>query len=236
MTDFSWASAGKIGLGLLQGIGKGEGAAAQAKAANEIRAAQNSVKASGARLANFVRNINNNRLLEAAASRFGAGARTLIRTAEQQTNQGFEQSIRNAEEQGQTQARAALSGLGGSSVEAMSQVVQLAQARAEQYRTSNFEDMTYEQANQLTNVMGDAVKSFDLSPIVPQQDRTQNVSSSLASYLIGGAVGDEKALRTLVGSLADNSPKPQVAEIATGNGRPSLPFNISPPDQGYTIQ
>lgn len=210
MAAFSWASALDVGLGLIGGMTKGSGARAQASANNAIREANNSIQRSATGLAKTMQDINNRRILASASKNLDGLTRAAIRQQDAGARQGFEASIQEAEAAGRVGAAAAAAGVGGASVAAMSSVAGIAAARAREYRKQGLQDASYETVQSMTNVMGNAFRSLDGSPLVAQQDFTQDRAGSTSSYLLASLLSKKDSLHTLLGSIQrDKQPEIQ---------------------------
>lgn len=237
MAEFSWAAAGDVGLGLLGGLTKGLGAMAansareaNAEAQNLIREGQNEVERSKRSLAATVRGINNDRLLRAAGKQLDVLTANAIRMSESYTKGNFEQSIKDAESMGAASVRASASGLGGSSVAAIGQVTQLAQARQAQYRAEQQSDQLYDATQATVDVLGNALRQTSTAPLTASMQYGMNSinqsGSTLAGALIEGLLAKDKraSLQTLLGSLAGDEPRAKpVMEVAGGA---SVPFEF----------
>lgn len=237
MAEFSWAAAGDVGLGLLGGLTKGLGAmgknaaaAANAEAQNLIREGQNEVERSKRSLAATVRGINNDRLLRAAGKQLDVLTANAVRMSESYTKGNFEQSIKDAESMGAASMRAAASGLGGSSVQAIGQVTQLAQARQAQYRADQQGDQLYDATQATVDVLGNALRQTSTAPLTASMQYGVNSinqsGSTLAGALLEGLLAKDKraSLQTLLGSLAGDEPRAKpTMEVAGGA---SVPFEF----------
>lgn len=199
--QFSWASALDVGLGLIGGIAQGSAARAQASASNAIRDANNSIQRTSAGLAKTMQDINNKRIMTAAGKNLDGLTRAAVRQQEAGTRQGFEASIQEAEAAGRVGAAAAAAGVGGASVAAMSSVAGLAAARAREYRKQGLQDASYETIQGMTQVLGNAFRSIDGSPMVAPQDYTRDQAGSMSSYLLSSLLNKKDSLQTMLGSI-----------------------------------
>lgn len=242
MAEFSWAAAADVGLGALSGVFGAIAARDTAKAQNEIRRANNSMANSSNVLAKHLQQINNKRLLEAAGKNVNTATRAAGRLQDSQTAQGFEASIAQAEALGQATAQLSAAGMTGSSVAAISQVASLTAARRAQYREQQEKDATYEQLQAINGILPDAIRSLDNSVTTPRQDYTIDTSGSMASYLIGGLLGKQRSLQTLLGSLAPDPSSPgngvQIGQVYQGRvqGTDLAPFAFSTPVSQSNVQ
>lgn len=227
-----------LGLGLVGGWAQGYAASGQAKAANTIREANNSVERGKARLASQMQALNNNRILARAGAQADSMTRSVLRTQRAQTRQGFEQSIAQAEQIGAAAASAAARGQSATALNAAASVAEMSAARQRQYLLDQGEDATYEQLNQLTYVMGDATRSLGSTYYMPAQDFTQNVAGSWSDYLLGALAGKQNTLQTALGQIGQprtanpNIGPPWLSPWAGVSEAPTLPsattFPVAP--------
>jgi len=210
MAEFNWESAMPVLGGAVSGVFQYMAARDTAKAQNEIRAANNRIANSNSVLARTLQDLNNKRLLDAAGKNVDTATRAAGRLQDATTSQGFEASIAQAEALGQVTVQMGAAGMTGSSVAAISQVAALTAARREQYREEGAKDATYEQLQAITGILPSAVRGLDNSVQTARQDYTQDTSSPLASYLVGGLLANRQSLQNLLGSL--------VPQQDTGNG------------------
>lgn len=167
---FNWAAAADVGLGLAGGLASmwtssanNKVAAANADAQNIVRKAQNQERAARTGLAATVRSINNQRTLTAAGDAQRAVTETLLRTADDFTNNRVEAGIRDMEQLGAVYARAASAGVGGGSVQALAYSIALSQARQEERDINQFGQVSYDLLMQRAGMARTAVESLDLS-------------------------------------------------------------------------
>jgi len=233
MAEFSWAAAGDVGLGLLGGLSTGlnaysKNAAAEAAAesANKIRDAQNMVERSKRSLAATVRDINNDRLIEAGAKQLDTLTTNAIRMQDSMTNGNFEQSIKDAERLGAVSAQAAASGLGGTSIAAISSTAASQVARAGQSRAERQGDATYDASQATVDVLANALKQTSTGPLTANIQYGRNVATpggdGIAGALLRGLIDKKASLVTLLGSLEDSpastpTVKPTM-DVAASNG------------------
>lgn len=167
---FNWAAAADVGLGLAGGLASmltssanNQVSAANAEAQNTVRKAQNQERAARTGLAATVRSINNQRTLTASGDAQRAVTETLLRTTDDFTNNRVESGIRNMEQLGAVYARAAATGVGGGSVQALAYSVALSQARQEERDIGQFGQVSYDLLMQRAGMARTAVESLDLS-------------------------------------------------------------------------
>lgn len=218
MATFSWAAAADVGLGLL---GKGlESLAsaglrkANAEAANLVREGQNEVRRSQANLAATVRDINNRRLMTAASERKDNLTVNAIRMSDAFASRQFEESVQAAEALGRSTSQAALAGLGGAGIRALSQTTSLMLARRQEASRAQGEAAVGDAFQQSVGQMSQAVAGMDVTPTslgldTRQADAGGGLMSGLAGSLIRGLLDKRESARVLVGSLYDQ-PAPVV--------------------------
>lgn len=230
---FSWASLGDVGLGifgqLAQGYGQYQSAKEAAATVNDIRKSQNIARSAQRGLAVTIRDINNRRIMTDAATKLDALSRTASRTADALARRQFEQSVQAAEEWGVTAARAAMSGLGGSGIEAMGQVAALKAARQEQLLADLGDAQTYELARQKDSIMTNAYlgQDFTVPNVGMDQRKAYNpgITGFLIDGLINGTVLKKDSLKTFLGSLAGND---SAGGVAVAPGNPVAPQRTGP--------
>lgn len=225
MAEFSWAAAEDVGFGLVGGLSKGLnalGAAQIAKAnayAKEVmRKANNQLAASSTQLASTVRNINNNRILEAGAEQVEVLRTNAIRTADSVQSGKFEQSIRDAEQWGHAAAGAAAQGLGGAGVRAIGIVNSLQMARRREMLNSRGEQIAADSERAGTGTMSRALQSLQQGPLQTRQSfGVQSVQTpNIAQYLLAGLLDKKDSLHTMLGSLyTQPTSEASAAEAAT---------------------
>lgn len=240
MATFSWASAGDVGLGLLQGWASSSASRAQARAANDIREANNSVSRSSSMLARTIQNINNTRILEAGGKQLDAAQRSFSQAQDAFARRGFEGSVKQAEAAGQIAARAAAAGVGGASVQAMAGAAVSSLARQRDYMMNQQEAATYEQLQAMTSIMPNAIRSLDNSAIVTTQDFTRNRSGGMIGSLLSSLLGKSNSLHTLLGSLVGDDEGQYTNKDTAFHGPPgpvaeSFPVRMSNP-KGLDLQ
>lgn len=247
MAEFSWAAAADVGLGLLGGAGKALGAAgsalmgrANAKAAKDIRDANNTVARSARNLAGTVRSINDDRIMAAAGAQLDTLTKNAVRTGDSFARGKFEQSVRDAEQWGQAAAGAAAAGLGGAGVRAIGMVNSLQIARRKEQLESREGEFTADQTDN-AGVMANALRRLDQSPLTARQDWSTGPaapSTNWSGFLLDGLLSKKDSLNVLAGSLysqpaaVGEAPSAQTSPVADSvvKGTPlaSFQFDVSP--------
>lgn len=212
--EFDFASGADALLGGLTSLGKSligngssEAAKAKIEAATRVNAANDQIKAARSSLAEHIRSLNNQRIMEAAGEKANALSQALSRTAEAFTAGNFERGIRLAEQLGATQAQAAASGTGGSSIQHLSQVqigqqARLAQASAEQYGARHYDLLTAR-----TGAVTQGIQSLTVagSPSGVGLGGTSlpdfKGQGSTFSALLEGLLGKKDSIQTFLGSI-----------------------------------
>jgi len=145
-------------------------AAAQAQAENKIRAANNERAAAAADLANFAIARTNQRKLEAAGYVHEAAVVNRERMREQLTDQSIEGQVAAAEMAGAYAASVALAGVGGGSVDAITQAAALKDQRRSFYQERNAGYAEYDQMAQIIGIVPQAAAEFDTTVALPNMD------------------------------------------------------------------
>lgn len=145
-------------------------ASAQAQAENKIRAANNERAAAAADLANFAIARNNQRKLESAGYAHEAAIVNRERMREQLTDQSIEGQIAAAEMAGAYAASVAMAGVGGGSVDAITQAAELKNQRRSFYQERNAGYAEYDQMSQIIGIVPQAVAEFDTTVALPNVD------------------------------------------------------------------
>lgn len=211
--QFSWAAAADVGLGVAGALGSWATASANrritkanADAANLVRTAQNKQKAANVTLAATARGLATKAALTNAGEAVNSGSELFARTQEAWTRGDFERGLRNMEELGAYAARAAASGMGGASVDAVSRTIQLQHARLEERSDERNAETLYELNKQRTGIMPAAVSRLDVSPLTGNFDYSQNIApsgsgSGLIPSLIEGLLSKPKSLQVALDSI-----------------------------------
>jgi len=207
---FSWAAGLDVGLGALGGLadwfGAREGAKAQFIASEGRRKAQNIIAGSRNSLSATVRSLNTARLLEASGRAFNAEAENLSRQRSGAAGQRFEQSIRNAEADGQAAANIAASGVGGSALTAVATAMALQHGRLEFGARQQEGQVTYNTIARMSGIMAEATGARDMSMIGGNTDQIQAINNTPSAFglltsLTKGVLSKKDSLQTFLGSL-----------------------------------
>ncbi len=259
--QFSWASFADVGIGAFTAYlgAKDERkygarihaaqmrtAKAIAAAENLVREGQNEVRSANRALASKVREINNNNILRNASDRIDAATRSALRVQDTTVRGSFEASVQGAEALGEQMARAAASGLGGAGIRAMSTGTSMRVARRQQALQELGEDQSYEAAQARAGIMADAYRGLQGGPLTAGTDVRQSVAQfdsgyqgeSTASALIRGLFDKKDSLKTLLGSLVDDTPKakPSVAHPVYSPSVTGTPIGeLYPGAQAYPV-
>lgn len=151
-------------------------AAAQAAAENKIRKANNERQAAAADLANFATARNNNRRLEAAGYQQEAAVVNRERMREQILDQSIEGQIAAAEMAGAYAASVAMAGVGGGSVDAITQAAELKDQRRQFYQERNAGYADYDQMQQIIGIVPQAAAEYDTRVAFPNMDTGYTVA------------------------------------------------------------
>lgn len=224
MAQFSWAAAADVGIGLLGAIGSNKLSRAKADADNAVREGNNQIASAQRGLAATIRGINNKRMMEAAGKNLDAATRNAGRTADAVTRGDFEASIKGAEQWGAQAAKSAGSGLGGGGIEAISRSTSLQIERRKELMESQGRDVTYEAAQQTTQIMSNALMGLEQGPLTARMDFSKSYAPNMASALIAGLLSKRDSLSVMLGSLVPGQ-EPTSQPIPSGDaaGQPIPP-------------
>lgn len=236
--SFSWASAIDVGAGAIGGLLNwygSRGNTPQSILAEGQRKAQNTINASANSLAATVRYLNNQRLMEAAGREFNALGMTLGRQRDASASQRFEQSLRNQEQAGASAANIAASGVGGAALDAISLAHSLQAGRLDFSQRQQEGFVTYNTAQRMAGVVGDAFLGLDRSMIggnIDTVSRLQNDDGGgalgLLASLAGGVLSKKDSLQTLLGSLETGKTTSVFPKVSVGGASTPAPVDAGP--------
>lgn len=251
MAEFSWAAAADVGGGLLGGfnsalkyLGTVDTAKANAYVAEKNRQSANMRKRGQLTLASTIRDINNKRLMESAASEYERVTTNAIRTGEAFTRRDFEASIRGAEVQGALAAKVAASGVGGAGIQAVGRTLELQLARARELADSQEQTALYDASQARANIIPNAIRQLQQGPLKLGQDFNQapqppSAFAGVAGALIDGLLSKKDSLQTMLGSLAPTKSGAEPASVGqtfavgqstvTGTDLPAADFAFTSP-------
>lgn len=218
--QFSAAGATQIGGAIAQSYFQNSIARSQrrveqanAEARNTVRGGQNVQRVAESNLSALVRQINNQRRLDATGEQAEAIGSTAIRAQQAFTSGQFEQALRLSESLGAASAQAAAAGVGGSTVEAVNSLLAGRAARLEQAQAEAQGQGQYDLYRQRAGILEAGVQSLDFSPLTTNIDRGVDTaatgSGSFVGNLINNLVGTEAQRKTLQTFLGSISPVPQ---------------------------
>lgn len=232
MTAFAWADLGLRAFGALT---SGSNARAAARAQREVIAAQNQQRLAEAGLDAYIRQLNNQRRMQAFEGEDTALVTNAVRAREAFSSGQFEQGLRFSEQQGALAARAAASGVGGASVDAVAQTLDLQQARLEQQQLEGFEQSQYDTLVQRAGLAQSAITGLDSSITrVNLDNRNPRGPGTIASLVsgLGGILMDKDgraSLQVALGSLYSNQPKTQEQAQRESGLNLKFDYSIAPP-------
>lgn len=219
--EFSWAAAADVGMGVAGAISSwGVSSAneivahANAEAQALVRDAQNQQRASALSLAASMRSMSYRTALTNAGQSSNDASELIARTQESWTRGNFEQGLKGIEQLGAVSARAAAAGVGGASVRAVSQTMQLQQDRLGEQQAEQQGQMSYELLKARSGIMPAAISRLDASPLSANLDYTptieQDGNSGLFGLLAQGLLSKGKSLQVALDSIptSDNTQLP----------------------------
>lgn len=176
--------------------------AANAEAANKVRAASSASLAAQASLDRWTQSVENSRRLRAGGAALEANTVNLLRQRDANTIRTLSGEIEQAEQFGNAAAVAAFSGIGGEVVDMVNSTTSLRNAIIEQ-RAADVQHMVdFDALRQQGNIMQSMVEGLDSSIVIESLDYGRNVAtvkkvpSVLQSALtsgLGAAIGSVAA-------------------------------------------
>jgi len=191
-------------------------ARAKYQSAVATQAANNKLKKAQGDLANWSRSLSNRRRVEAAELEFNRGAEQLSNETRQAGKQTTGNSLQAAEQRGALLARAAMTGVGGSTVEAMENLIGLQAATTQEEIDQAVDNMQYSAKQNLTTAMMNTYMTQDFSQTMMDFDFTQHIEPQAMKRRLGKLVG--VAVATFYGGpMAGEA----VADLAVGEWQAS---------------
>lgn len=164
---------------------------AQAKyeQAYKTQQASNKLKAAQGNLANWSRSLSNRRRIEAAELEFNRANEQLSHEVRQLGKQRSNADLAHAEERGVIAARAAMAGVGGSTVDAMDMLVTLQGATTNEELDQAFEQMTvFGKQNIVTGLMNQYMAT-DKSQTMMDFDYSKHIEPKRMKRRLGKLIG-----------------------------------------------
>lgn len=242
-----WGQIAAMGLSILGGVNQYKLQRAQYKAqktiddanyeASEmIRKASNELGRAQGGLANWMKSVSNQRMIEAAGDQYNALGENLGRILDQAATGSLQRRIQAAEQAGALTASAAAAGVGGSTVSLINGTLRLRNAMVNEEIEKQEGQASYDLMAQRAGVMSNAYDSWDYSlvgdtanhmgavkPIRVAPDGTSALLKVAAQVL-------PQAAGVNWGKLFGGDEGVQIAGGITPPGRPSTLT-----DQGYTF-
>lgn len=171
----------------------------------------NKVKKAQGDLATWSRSLSNKRRVAAAEKKYNANIMQLNHEMKQAGKQQSNLSLQYAEAQGRVRAQAAFSGVGGSTVEAIENLVALQTATSEQELHDAISNMGFFGKEQSAKMVADAYNSQDMSQTMVEFDYNVHISPKPLKYkwlkvagvaaatVYGGPMAGEAAADAFVG-------------------------------------
>lgn len=245
-----WVTAAMMGLSILSGMGQSKAARAQARAqatvtraetaANEvIREASNVREGARASLGEFIRSMNNQRIMEAAGAQYNQLGETVVRTLDQAVKGGLSRQVAAMEEVGAMAAQAAWAGVGGTTVDLIDGTLRLRNAMIEQDVARQEGYMSYDMVMQQAGIMEAGIQNLDYSQMTAAINSQQPIAPYIHQPSVGNSVWNSliRAAPAIVGSYVnwrDAQPAPQVSGPVVLNGINSSRAGKGPLD-GITL-
>lgn len=159
--------------------------AANAKAGNQVRGAQNAFEAAKGNLARYAQSVSNNRRLESGGDAIEANVVNYRRARDNLATQSFATSIRQAEQAGQSAAAQANSGIDGSVVDQVNGATAIRDSIVNEAISRQGATMDYDAAHRAAGIEIQTVQGMDGSLILDQLDYNQDyaqVSPKISAF------------------------------------------------------
>lgn len=147
-----------------------------------LQRAGNKVKKAQGDLASWSRSLANRNRVEAAERQYNDNMAQLAHNLKQNGKEGSNLTLQHAEAVGTVRAQAAMSGVGGNTVEAMENLIALQTATSEEELKEAIESMSYYGKENSTQLVADAMNSQDFSQTVAEFDYTQHIAPKPLKY------------------------------------------------------
>lgn len=164
-------------------------ARAKYQSAVATQAANNKLKKAQGDLANWSRSLGNRRKVEAAQKEFNRGVEQLSNETRQAGKQRTQNTLNSAEQRGALVARAAMTGVGGSTVEAMENLIGLQAATTQEEIDQAVDNMQYSAKENLTTALMNTYMSQDFSQTMMDFDFTQHIEPQAMKRRLGKLIG-----------------------------------------------
>ncbi|QOI69541.1 internal virion protein [Xanthomonas phage Xaa_vB_phi31] len=164
-------------------------ARAKYQSAVATQAANNKLKKAQGDLANWSRSLGNRRKVEAAQKEFNRGVEQLSNETRQAGKQRTQNTLSSAEQRGALVARAAMTGVGGSTVEAMENLIGLQAATTQEEIDQAVDNMQYSAKENLTTALMNTYMSQDFSQTMMDFDFTQHIEPQAMKRRLGKLIG-----------------------------------------------
>lgn len=164
-----------------------------ADAQNRVRQATNNFSAVKGAIARFTQGQNNQRILDAGGDALAVTFENFRRNDDQRVASNFEQTIRDAEEEGAQVSAAAASGLVGGVVDTINAATALRRSRANEETKRLGQFGSFDAGRRAASIMQQSVRGLDSSILIDGLDYNNNVPVTLAkapmwsSVLFAGA-------------------------------------------------
>ncbi|UNY50209.1 internal virion protein [Stenotrophomonas phage vB_SmeS_BUCT700] len=155
----------------------------------KTRAANNDLKRAQGNLSTWSRSLGNKKRVQAAEEEYNRQMEGLSHELRQMGKQSATAYLSASEQQGALMALAAFSGVGGSSVEAMENLVSLQDATTQEELQQAMDNMNYFGKENAATVMGNAYESQDFSQTQLDLDFTKSLRPVAMKRRLGKLIG-----------------------------------------------
>lgn len=191
-------------------------AKAKYEQARDTQRANNQLKKAQGDLANWSRSLGNRRRIEASEKEFNRGIEQISHETRQMGKQQTALTLDTAEQRGALLARAAMTGVGGSTVEAMENLVALQAATTTEEMDQAMNQMVHFGKQNLVTGLMNSYMSQDFSQTMMDFDFTKHIEPERMKRRLGKLVG--VAVATYFGGpMAGEA----VSDIAVGEWKAS---------------
>ena len=159
-----------------------------ANAHNRVRVSTNNFAAVKGAISRFSQGQNNQRVLDAGGDALATTFMNYRRNDDQRVASNFEQTIRDAEEEGAQVSAAAASGLSGGVVDTINAATALRRSRANEETRRLGEFGSFDAGRRAASIMQQSVRGMDSSILIDGLDYNNNVPVTLAKAPIWSSV------------------------------------------------
>lgn len=162
---------------------------AEFEGANQVQVASNKLEAAKVALADFSRSLGNTLRIEAAGKEFNEATSNLAAALEGRTTNRLNASLAASERMGALSAMAGANGVGGSSVELLSDTIRLQRNIEQDLQQQATDRMAAQGSRANAQIMDNAYNQLDLSRVAGSFDYTVRIAPQKMKNRIGKLIG-----------------------------------------------